>query len=246
MLKILRLTLVLCLGIGANIALAQEQAAKLSPSEKLATEDFNQYRAKGRFHTGLTFSFSTRNAMNEDQLVQVLLDQRKFDFSMGTNLGYFVKENFSVGIGFGYNRGVNERTIQGDPLNTLAQSVNQSYVATAFIRNYLPLDKQGRFALFNQTNFHFEHGARLNVNTVGAEINKSHTDFYEIGLGIQPGMVAFISSGFSFEVSVGLLGLNVSKETGRENYEEVTEVTKSNFDFQISLLQLNMGVSYYF
>ncbi|WP_053406016.1 outer membrane beta-barrel protein [Persicobacter sp. CCB-QB2] len=246
MLNKLRLTLALLLGFGVNIALAQGKAEKLSPGEKLATEDFNQYRAKGQFHTGLTFSFSTRNAKNEDQIIQTVLDQRKYDFSMGALGGYFIKDNFSVGLGFGYNRGENERTIQGDPNNTLAQSLNQSYVTTAFIRNYLPLDGQGRFALFNQTNFYYENGKRLNVSTVGPEINKSLTDFHEIGLGIQPGMVAFISDGFSFEVSVGLLGLNVSKETGRENYEEVTEITRSNFDFRISLLQLNMGVSYYF
>ncbi|BDC98186.1 hypothetical protein [Persicobacter psychrovividus] len=227
-------------------ASAQEQQAPKTGDIQLLNENFSRFRKKGKIHSSIAFSFNTKHAQNQDQLIQQVLDQNKYDFSVEPLVGYFLKDNFSLGFALKYERGINERTIIGDPDDRFLQTASQSYRLTGFMRNYLPLDGKGRFALYNQTNLYYEHGQRLNVTTTDMNISKSVNNYYEVGLGIQPGMVAFITKGFALEVSVGLLGFNLSKEEERINYEEITEVTTSSFDYRLSLLELNIGVALYF
>ena len=80
------------------------------------------------------------------------------------------------------------------------------------------------------------------------DINRTVTESYELKLGIQPGIAAFITSGVSFEVGTSLLGLSSSWSKGVTNGDEdnPSATFSNNVDFKIDLLSLFLGVTFHF
>ena len=60
------------------------------------------FLSKGRLFISPTFSVNNRTAVNDDQLVRFVEDQNKLEWDIDLNVGYFIKDNFSVGAQLTY------------------------------------------------------------------------------------------------------------------------------------------------
>ncbi|ANQ50176.1 outer membrane beta-barrel protein [Flammeovirga yaeyamensis] len=208
--------------------------------------DFNANENRGQWYTSLTVQVSSSNATDEDQFIRQLHSQDNGSFEIGTQGGYFIKDFFMVGVEFSYNRQEKDEIYTANNIRTHLKSVGQGYYIAPYIRNYIPLSKNRRFSIFNQTALQVGFGTSLKQTEANEETDKVKTDRITLGIGIQPGLAAFITDGFAFEASVGLLGLEMDHSKSVKNYTEESQRTDFDLDFKVNLLQIKLAVAYYF
>ena len=194
-----------------------------------------------------TFSVSHQESENETTLIQNFDDTYRIDWGVTLRSGYFVKDNFAVGGFFKYSNKLDRLNYTNDNGKVRDNRLERSYSIAPFIRNYLPLGN-GRFCLFNETNLEFTYGSSLRQVEDVNDFNRTVGDSYELKLGIQPGVVAFITNLVSVEVGTSLLGLSSKYTTTTLNGDEDNQGTtfSNEVDFKIDLLSLFLGVTFYF
>lgn len=204
--------------------------------------------SKGRYFTTLTFSLNQRQAENEDQLIRFVNDQDRLNYRIITSGGYAVKDNMTVGLGLGYGREREEITFEdenGEEVTSKRLEQGLSVVPT--FRNYVPLGK-GILQILIQTELGVTFGESLQRITRIDDVDKIEGSFFESRLGVSPGVILFFNRHWAFETTVGLAGLSVrvEDEVTNDNENDRQRVVQSDIDLQINLLQLNLGVAYYF
>ncbi|WP_268036353.1 DUF3575 domain-containing protein [Algoriphagus sp. PAP.12] len=204
---------------------------------------------KNTGYVGLLFSYSQNSKENS----KVLLDNVKYSKSSSTSVntggGYFFKENFAVGMGVTYDSNLSEaESINTFGPNTLSDSEVFSWFFNPFIRNYFPIGQTNQFYIFTQTGLEYGFGN----GTETAETGNSKED-YDIsersyGIAFTPGMIFLVKQGFAFELNVGVVGIERTEKkkisSDPDVLPEIQNSTKANLN--INLLQLNLGLSYYF
>jgi hypothetical protein len=102
--------------------------------------------------------------------------------------------------------------------------------------------------LFNETNLEFTYSSEVRQVDDPVDINRTVSDTYQLKLGIQPGIAAFITDLVSFEVGTSILGLSSEYTTTTFNGDEDNQGTKFSNDvsFEIDLLSLFLGITFYF
>ncbi|OHX66966.1 outer membrane beta-barrel protein [Flammeovirga pacifica] len=208
--------------------------------------DFNSNEQKGQWYTSLTVQVSSSNASEEDQFIRQLHAQDNGSFEIGTQGGYFIRDFFMVGVEFSYDRRQKNEIYTSNNVRTHLKSVSQGFYIAPFIRNYIPLSKNRRFSIFNQTSLQVGFGTGLKQTEANDDIDKVKTDRITLGIGIQPGLAAFIVDNFAFEASVGLLGLEMDHSQSVKNYTEESNRTDFDLNFKVNLLQIKLAVAYYF
>ena len=80
------------------------------------------------------------------------------------------------------------------------------------------------------------------------EIDKIEGDFIDIELGVSPGLVLFFDRHWAFETTVDIAGFStrIEEEVVNDDQDNRQRVVESAIDLRINLLQLNLGVAYYF
>lgn len=194
-----------------------------------------------------TFSLKHSESENEARLLQSLDDSYRLDWNVTLRSGYFIKDNFAVGGYFKYSNELDRLEYANDTGPVNDESLSRSYSIAPFIRNYLPLGK-GTFYLFNETNLEFTYGSGVRQVEGVNDIERTVTDSFELKLGIQPGIAAFITDVVSAEIGTSVLGvsstysrINIDGDDENEGYTFNNEVS-----FEIDLLRLFLGITFYF
>ncbi|WP_281615383.1 outer membrane beta-barrel protein [Flammeovirga sp. SubArs3] len=208
--------------------------------------DFNHNQLKGQWYTSLTLQLSSSNAENEDQFIRQIHTQDNGEFEIGIQGGYFIKDFFMVGVEYSYNSKNKNEVYTANDVRTQLKSISHGHYIAPFIRNYIPLSASRRFSIFNQTALQIGMGRSLQKTEANGETTKVLTDRVTMGIGIQPGLAAFIKDGFAFEASVGLLGLEMDHQKSITNYTEESKRTDFDLNFRVNLLQIRLAVAYYF
>lgn len=80
------------------------------------------------------------------------------------------------------------------------------------------------------------------------EIDKISADFLDLEIGVIPGLLMFFDRHWAFETTVGIAGFSMRREKQIQNndLENQQKVAESSIDLKINLLQLNLGIAYYF
>jgi hypothetical protein len=161
--------------------------------------------------------------------------------------GYFIKDKFALGAFFKYSNKLDRLNYTNDTGEVFDETLGRSYSFAPFMRNYLPLGK-GTFSLFNETNLEFTYSSEVRQVDDPVDINRTVSDTYQLKLGIQPGIAAFITDLVSFEVGTSILGLSSEYTTTTFNGDEDNQGTKFSNDvsFEIDLLSLFLGITFYF
>lgn len=204
--------------------------------------------AKGRGFVSLSFSLDQREAENENQLIRNVLDQDKLNLRVGANGGYAIKDNFVLGLAFGYGRNREDiLQLNQDNEEIFVQTVGQEFTFTPNMRNYIPLG-EGTFQVFVQTDVRLNFGESLRRTFLEQEQEKLESQFFESRIGVSPGMVIFFDRNWAFETSVGLVGLTSrwTRQTLNNDIDNQTRIVENNINLRLNLLALNLGVARYF
>ena len=202
---------------------------------------------KGNMLISTTFSLSHSESENESRLIQNLDDSYRLDWNITLRSGYFIKDNFALGAFFKYSNKLDRLNYTNDTGQVFDETLARSYSFAPFMRNYLPLGN-GPFSLFYETNLEFSYGSEVRQVDNPDDINRTVSDTYQLKLGIQPGIAAFITDLVSFEVGTSILGLSSKYTTTTYNGDEDSQGTKFSNDvsFEIDLLSLFLGITFYF
>ena len=222
-------------------------------------------RNLGRFDRGLfNYIFIPRNKwgfgitasygeLNTDD-VQVLSILKDVDFngkmySIRPYLSYFIRNNQSVGLKFNYNRGIADlgrlAVDFDDDLNFTLRDVSyyqQSFGIGAFYRNYVGLDHNGRFSIFNEVELGFSSGSSRFRRLYNSEPRDKRTTSTEVSLNFSPGVCVFIQEYVSFNVSFGVFGLKMRNEKQLTNGIDEGSRFTSGANFRFNIFNINFGL----
>jgi len=205
---------------------------------------------KGKWGFGLNASYG--ELKTED--IQMLDVLKNFDFkgkiySIKPYISYFIRSNQAVGLKFNYTRGIADLGNLGvdfdDDLNFSLHDVSyyqQSFTISTFYRNYIGLDKAGRFGIFNEVELGFGSGSSRFKRSYNNTPRDTRTSVTQGSLNFSPGVCVFIHEHVSFNISFGVFGLKWKKE--RQTTDGVSEGsrTTSGANFKFNIFNINFGM----
>ncbi|MFI3317852.1 MAG: hypothetical protein SNH88_01520 [Rikenellaceae bacterium] len=261
-----KVTLLLALLIAVfHSAMAEDNSS--SPSEEMTRQEINELRSarglvsldneflpKGSILFGAGLSYSAHENDNYQLLVVDGIESYGYTIKATPMVAYAVATNMAVGFRATYGRSFmkmkNADLSFGDPDDggvnlsfTDYYSITQSYSAMGIWRQYIPLGKNRRFALFNE--MQFEVGGAKTKMSFDEPTKGTFSKTKSISLGAAPGMVAFATNDVAFEVSVGLLGFSYSTTQQTHNQVDEGSASAKFFNFKINLLSIGLGVAFY-
>lgn len=205
---------------------------------------------KGKWGFGLNASYGE---INTDD-IQILDIIKNFDFkgkmySIKPYVTYFIASNQSVGLKFNYTRGIADLDNLGvdfdDDINFDLHNVSyyqQSFMVSTFYRNYIGLDRAGRFGIFNEVELGFGSGSSRFKRYYNDVLRDTRTNVTQGALNFSPGLCVFIQEHVSFNVSFGVFGLKWRKEDQTTNgIDEGSRVT-SGANFRFNIFNINFGL----
>ncbi|MGL4852576.1 MAG: hypothetical protein ACRC3Z_08045 [Phocaeicola sp.] len=238
--KLLLITLVLMLPLGAT---AQEFVRKIEQ---------RTFVPKGQWIVGSTFSFSEYTDNNYNFLIVEGINTDGYTFKVSPMLAYALKDNIAVGGRFFYKRTlsrINSLDINLDEDTSFnlgdIYSLSHSYGATALLRNYINIGNSRRFAIYNEVQLSVEQGQSKVITGTGDKLSGTYQTRTEVGLGLSPGLVAFINNYMAVEVGIGVLGLSVNRLRQVTDQVQVAESSMTTANFKINLFSINFGIAFY-
>ena len=199
--------------------------------------------AKGSGFLTPTFSLKQSSTTNSQVLGVQIDDRYNLDYSINFNWGYFLKEDFSIGLQVSYNNGREDITYYPDGVYTVSNYYANMIYLTPNIRNYFGA---GRFKAFAQTNVGFAFGKGL--RRTYAEDNDSKTEYNksEITVAVQPGIAVFVADFMTVELSINLIGFTSTFEKSTLNNTSENIKKTNSVDFDINVLSMKIGLGFYF
>lgn len=184
---------------------------------------------QGNFILGTTLGFSKADSKISMVSGGVSSDEKGHSatqFSISPKLGYFLLDNFPIGIGMDYTFSTVKEPNE-DKTN------DSDLLFGPFGRYYYPLAND--MAIFGETNIGF--GNSSDEQVIGGEQQNINTNIFAIGIG--PGFTIFSSSGIGVEA---LFKYNYARSQFETNLGgmKTTRTTKTG-QFDISL-----GIQFYF
>jgi hypothetical protein len=202
---------------------------------------------KGRMYGIITFALDQRKAENENQLLRFVEDQNRFNYRVIGGAGYAITNNLTLGLAGGYGRQKEEITFEDQDGNIVtSKKLEQGMTLAPTLRSYVPLGN-GQLQILIETQLGFTFGESLERQFTD-DVDKIESDFLEIDFGVSPGAVVFFDRNWAFEVTVGIAGLStrIEKEVTNNDTDNQQRVQEAGIDLRLNLLQLNLGVAYYF
>lgn len=205
---------------------------------------------KGKWGFGITAAYG--ELQTEDISVLSVLDDFNFKgkiYSVKPYLQYFVRSNQAVGLKFDYSRGVADLASLAvdfdDDLNFSLRDVSyyqQSFAVSTFYRNYVGLDHNGRFGIFNEVDLAFGSGSSRFKRQYNGVPRDTRTVITKASLYFSPGLCVFIQDYLSFNVSFGVFGLKYQHE--HQTTDGIDEGTRntSGANFRFNIFNINFGL----
>ena len=207
---------------------------------------------KGQWIAGSSVSYSQSEQKSYNFLVIESVSGDGYSFKISPVIAYAFADNLAAGGRFAYKRSltkVDEMDLEiGDDLSFSMNdvySLSHSYSAVGIFRNYISLGKSQRFALFAETQLTYEGGQSKFVNGKGDELTGTFSKSHNFGLGVAPGLVAFVNNYTAVEVNIGVLGVNYGHTRQITNQVYVANQSSSSINFRINIFSIGMGIAFY-
>lgn len=201
---------------------------------------------KGTGFAGLSMTLKNKDSENANSILPSILDIKQSRYKINTFGGYFIKDLFVIGGKWEYDYTKNEYSFT-DSSRLSSRTIKQYNTIGFLTRNYLPIDKSGRFSLFIEAGLDFGYGKEVKQDRYENDIDRTISHNYVLEVGVTPGIMAFINKGVAIEASVNVLGL--SSKWGKydlNNGEQTGHKSSTDLDFTVDLLSLFLGVTFYF
>lgn len=208
---------------------------------------------KGIISVGTAFSYRETSADDYEFLVVDDILGSMYSFKVSPHVGYFIKDDLSVGARFTYNRSMfklyNTSLSLTEDLNFSIENfytVRHSYLGSVYMRNYIGLDRTRRFALFSEVRLSVGGGQGKVMQGSGDDITGTYQNVFQVELGVMPGLCAFVTNAVAVEASVNVLGLSYKKVTQIENQVYESGLETSGANCKVDIFSINIGMSFYF
>ena len=260
--QLILLTLALCVAFTAaaqrrGVDLAEADSVKMQIEQRRANRGLvdrnNIFVPKGQWIFGGTASYSQHN---NDAYKILLIDDvnsEGYNFKLSPLVAYAITDNMAIGGRFNYGRTFlrldgaslsfgDEDT--GTNISTdFYYALKHSYSLGGVWRQYIPLGSNKRFAIFNEVQLAVG-GSQSKIAT-DSPVRGTFSQSFDVGLSVNPGIVAFASNVMAVEVTVGVMGVQFSRTKQVHNQVETGRTSASMMNFSVNLLSIGLGVSFY-
>ena len=208
---------------------------------------------EGQWIFGGTASYSAH--ANDDYTFFIVekINSDGYTFKVSPLIGYALRNNMALGMRFVYGRSLLK--VDSGELNLGDEesvthltaeyyySLKHSYSAAAIWRQYIPLGRNRRIALFNEMSLTL--GGHQKKFAADSPVRGTYETGYSVSLGVSPGLIAFATNTMAVEVNVGVMGLSYTHAHQDHNRVREGDVKSSLMNFKINLLSIGLGVSFY-
>ena len=262
--KFIKLLVVALLAL-PSVAIAQEcekmavdgsKADTVAYANKLRRENRGlsnlktEFVPKGQWVFGGSVSYSTHTNNNFNFLIIEDIQSNGYQFKVTPLVGYAYSKNSLVGVRVGYSRGLTELDNASLSITSLDNSyyysLKHSYNVEALWRTYIPLGKDNkRFALFAEVGLAMGGSQSKLASGPQQSLSGVYASSFDVALGVNPGISAFLTNNMAIEVNIGVLGLNYSKTRQIGNQVVEGAVSSSQMNFKVNLFSIGLGASFY-
>lgn len=221
--------------------------------ERGLTDVKNIFVPKGQWIFGGTASYSTHSNDTYRFLIIEGINSVGYTVKVSPLVAYAFRNNMAVGARVIYSRSLlkldNADLNFGDDgsgIDIKAKdfySLKQSYSVAAIWRQYIPLGRSKRFALFNEVQLAV--GGTTGKFANDSPVKGTFESGFEISLGVSPGIVAFATNNMAIELNIGVMGLSYSSVEQVHNQVTVGERKTSNMNFKVNIFSIGLGVAFY-
>lgn len=205
---------------------------------------------KGQWMFGLTASYGELNT-EDIELLSILtnVDLNGKTYSIKPSVSWFFNHNQSVGMKINYTRAEGNLGSlgldMGDDLSFTLRDVkynSESYAAGITYRAYVGLDRNKRFAVFNEADLNFSTGHSHFSRLYNDEPKLTRTRSNEVSLNFSPGVCVFIMENVSFNLSFGVFGVKYRTEHQETNGIDEGSRISSGANFRFNIFNINFGL----
>ena len=243
-----------------SVAIAQEVAKADSTSTAYShglrrqnrgiADISTEFVPKGQWVFGGTVSYSTHSNNNYSFLIVEDIQSNGYQFKITPLVGYAYSKNSLVGVRFGYSRGLTELDNASLSItsldNSFFYSLKHSYNVEALWRRYIPLGRNNkRFAIFAEVGLAMGGSQSKLASGPSNALSGTYATSFDVALGVNPGISAFLTNNMAIEVNIGVLGFNYSNTRQVSNQVVVGSTSSSQMNFKVNIFSIGLGASFY-
>ena len=209
-----------------------------------------EFVPKGQWVFGGSISYSTHSNNNYNFLIIEDIQSTGYQFKVTPMLGYAYSKNSLVGVRFGYSRGMTDLDNASLSITSLDNanysSLKHSYNVEALWRKYIPLGKDNkRFALFAEVGLAMGGSQSKLAAGPSASPSGTYATSFDVAVGVNPGISAFLTNNMAIEVNIGVFGFNYSNTRQVSNQVVMGGSSSSQMNFKVNIFSIGLGASFY-
>lgn len=178
-------------------------------------------------------------------------DSNGFKVSVSPSFGYIIKDNIAAGVRMNYAR--NNIDINSAAISVAGTELNwedyyllkHDFSAALFLRNYIPVDRAGRLALFVEMQLSGEGGQSKIHCLRDGNVVGTYSTVKGASLGVNAGGVVLLSKHFGLEASLNVLNAGFNSTAQSHNQVNAGSLKSSDFSYNIDVFSLKLGLYYY-
>ena len=212
-------------------SVGQERALTINEmrQQRGLTDTHNLFVPRGQWIFGGTASYSTHSNETYRFLVVEGIESKGYTFKVSPMIAYALRDNMAIGGRFIYSRSLlkldkADLNLGGEDSDLNFEvndyySLRHSYSVAVIWRQYIPLGRNKRFALFNE--MQLSGGGTQARFAKDSPVKGTYETGYTFSLGVSPGIVAFATNNMAVEVNVGVMGITYThtKQARRQHDE---------------------------
>jgi len=208
------------------------------------------YIPKGNWKFGLTASYGEFDS-DDMEIMNLLtdIDLKIHAFSIRPSVSYFIKNNLSVGLRFGYTSAKGNidsfKVDIDEDMNFNLHDImyrNEGYTAAFILTQYYGIARRGRFGIFHEVELAFSSGNSDFQRPYSGELRTTHTTYMDAAINFSPGVSVFIMKNASFNISFGVFGYHIRNEKQSENGEHIGNRLTSGANFKFNIFNIKFGI----
>ena len=236
-------------------SVGQERALTINEmrQQRGLTDTHNLFVPRGQWIFGGTASYATHSNETYRFLVVEGIESKGYTFKVSPMIAYALRDNMAIGGRFIYSRSLlkldKADLILGGEDSDLNFEVNDyyslrhSYSVAVIWRQYIPLGRNKRFALFNE--MQLSGGGTQARFANDSPVKGTYETGYTLSLGISPGIVAFATNNMAVEVNVGVMGISYTHAKQVHNQVTVGKRNTSMMNFKVNIFSIGLGMAFY-
>ena len=221
-------------------SVGQERALTINEmrQQRGLTDTHNLFVPRGQWIFGGTASYSTHS--NDT-------------FKVSPMIAYALRDNMAIGGRFIYSRSLlkldkADLNLGGEDSDLNFEvndyySLRHSYSVAVIWRQYIPLGRNKRFALFNE--MQLSGGGTQARFAKDSPVKGTYETGYTFSLGVSPGIVAFATNNMAVEVNVGVMGITYTHTKQVHNQVTVGKRDASMMNFKVNIFSIGLGMAFY-